>query len=72
MAAALVLLLELVNSAFEALIDLLHPGLHPEIKAIKDMMAGAVLLASATALVVGAALLMDRWGLVRRWWELVA
>lgn len=53
---ALVLALELVNSALEALIDLLHPQLHPEIKAIKDMLAGAVLMISCAALVVAAAL----------------
>ncbi|MDG5488092.1 diacylglycerol kinase [Sphingomonas sp. BGYR3] len=57
---ALVLALELVNSAVEALVDLLHPAIHPEVKAIKDMMAGAVLLISIAALGVGGALLFDR------------
>jgi diacylglycerol kinase (ATP) len=36
---ALVLALELLNSAMEGVIDLLHPGIHPEIEAIKDMVA---------------------------------
>lgn len=69
---ALILALELLNSAIEAVIDLLHPGLHDEIKAAKDMVAGAVLAISAAALIVGAALLVDRapmvlhdWG----WWR---
>ena len=53
---ALVLALELINSALEGLIDLLHPEIHPEIKAIKDMLAGAVLAISCAALVVGVAL----------------
>jgi len=53
---ALVLALELINSAVEGLIDLLHPEIHPEIKAIKDMLAGAVLAISCAALVVAAAL----------------
>jgi undecaprenol kinase len=53
---ALVLALELLNSAMEGVIDLLHPGIHPEIKAIKDMVAGAVLVVSIAALVVGAAM----------------
>ena len=53
---ALVLALELVNSALEGLIDRLHPETHPEIKAIKDMLAGAVLAISCAALVVAAAL----------------
>ncbi|CAN5746196.1 diacylglycerol kinase [soil metagenome] len=53
---ALVLALELINSAIEALIDLLHPAIHPEIKAIKDMLAGAVLAISCAALFVAAVL----------------
>lgn len=53
--AALVTALELVNSALEALVDLLHPELHPEVKAIKDMLSGAVMLAGAAALAVAIA-----------------
>jgi len=67
---ALVLALELLNSAVEAVIDLLHPGIHAEIKAAKDMLAGAVLLISTAAMAVGAALVAERlpqlwveWGL---------
>lgn len=55
---ALVLALELINSAVEGLIDLLHPEIHPEIKAIKDMLAGAVLAISCAALAVAAALVV--------------
>lgn len=58
--AALVCVLEMLNGVLEAVIDLLHPALHPEIKAAKDMAAGAVLLASGAALVVAAALVVDR------------
>jgi len=58
MIAAAVMALELLNSAIEGIIDLLHPGLHPEIKIIKDMVAGAVLIASIAALMVAAALLV--------------
>ena len=54
--AAMVLALELVNAAVEGVIDLLHPGLHPEIKAIKDMIAGAVLIVSLAALIVAISL----------------
>lgn len=53
---AIVLALELVNSAMEAVIDLLHPGIHPSIMAAKDMLAGAVLVMSIAALVVAAAM----------------
>jgi diacylglycerol kinase (ATP) len=56
--AAMVLALELLNSAVEGVIDLLHPGLHPEIRAIKDMIAGAVLIVSLAALVVGVSLVV--------------
>ncbi|QNA83596.1 diacylglycerol kinase [Sphingomonas sp. So64.6b] len=57
---ALVLALELINSALEAVIDMIHPGLHPEIKAAKDMLAGAVLAISVAALVVAAAMIIQR------------
>jgi undecaprenol kinase len=56
---ALVLALELINSALEAVIDLLHPGFHPSIKVAKDMLAGAVLLMSFAALAVGFAMVVD-------------
>ncbi len=56
---AIVLALELVNSALEGVIDLLHPARHPEIGAIKDMLAGAVLVAAIAALGVAAAMVVD-------------
>ena len=56
---ALVMALELVNSAMESIIDLLHPERHPEIKAVKDMVAGAVLTISIAALVVALALVIE-------------
>jgi undecaprenol kinase len=56
----LVLGFELINSAFERLIDHLHPEIHPEIGLIKDMAAGGVLLISVAALIIAAALLVDR------------
>lgn len=55
----LVLVAELVNSAFEALIDHLHPEEHPEIGAAKDIAAGAVLLASGIAVAVGIVFIID-------------
>ena len=57
---ALVLALELLNAALEGVVDLLHPAIHPEIKAIKDMAAGAVLMMSFAALAVGIALAIAR------------
>lgn len=64
---ALVLALELLNSAMEGVIDLLHPGIHPEIKAIKDMVAGAVLVVSLAALIVGAAMVVANISVIEGW-----
>ncbi|QVK24756.1 diacylglycerol kinase [Shewanella dokdonensis] len=50
---ALVWSAELINSALEALIDHLHPQLHPQIKHVKDMLAAMVLVFSLAALIVG-------------------
>lgn len=50
---AAVLVLEMINSIFEHLVDLLKPRLHYVIGEIKDMMAAAVLLASISATMVG-------------------
>ena len=54
-----VLVIELVNSAFEALVDHLHPDAHPKVRIIKDMAAGSVLLSAAGAVVVGLLLLVN-------------
>ncbi len=56
---AMVTALELLNSAMEAVIDRLHPEIHPEIGVAKDMLAGAVLTMSIAALAVAAAMLLD-------------
>ncbi len=52
-AIALVLALEMVNSALEAVIDHLHPAAADPIRRAKDMAAGAVLAASAGAAIAG-------------------
>lgn len=44
--SCLVICLELVNSAIEALLDKLYPEYDPTVKFIKDCLAGAVLMAS--------------------------
>lgn len=51
--AFLVLAAELFNTALESLIDHLHPEIHPAIKTAKDCAAGAVLLLSVCAVIVG-------------------
>lgn len=50
---AAVLVLELINSIIERIVDMLAPRLHDYVAAVKDMMAGAVLLASLVAVVIG-------------------
>jgi diacylglycerol kinase (ATP) len=54
---ALVLAAELINSAIEALADHLHPDLHAEIRAVKDMAAGGILVLNGAALAILALLL---------------
>lgn len=51
--AGMVLVLELVNSAMERLLDLLKPRLHVYARDVKDVMAGATLVAAFVAVVVG-------------------
>src|SRR3989338_3406336 len=48
-----VLTLELINSIFERIVDSFKPRIHPMVKDIKDIMAGAVLIVSVIAAVVG-------------------
>ncbi len=50
---ALVISLEMFNSALEKLCDHISPDWHPHIKVIKDMAAGAVLWASILSLLAG-------------------
>jgi diacylglycerol kinase (ATP) len=53
LSACFVLALELLNTALEHLADRLHPERHMAIQMAKDCAAGAVLLASIAALVIG-------------------
>lgn len=47
---AAVLSAELINTALEHFMDLIHPQVHPAIKISKDCAAGAVLLLSLSAI----------------------
>lgn len=53
MMIVLVLVLEIINSIFERIVDILEPRVHPYAKNIKDMMAAAVLVAASGALTIG-------------------
>jgi diacylglycerol kinase (ATP) len=61
LASGAVLAAELFNTALERLADHLHPQLHEQVRIAKDCAAGAVLLASVTALVVALALVVHLW-----------
>ena len=50
---ALVLILEGLNTAIEAAIDLAMPKVHPLAKAAKDLAAGMVLIAAIASVLVG-------------------
>jgi diacylglycerol kinase len=48
----IVISLEMINTAFETLCDLVHPGHNLQVKIIKDMAAGSVLVTALVWLVV--------------------
>lgn len=50
---ALVLSLELVNTAIESVVDLASPDIHPLAKLSKDAAAGAVLISAIISAVIG-------------------
>ena len=49
----IVLVLELINTIFEKMVDILKPRIHFYAEVIKDIMAATVLVASIGALVIG-------------------
>lgn len=55
----LVLFAEMVNTAIEVTIDLVHEEYHPLAKIIKDVAAGGVLIASVGAVVMGYMILSE-------------
>ena len=55
-----VLVCELFNTAIEYLADVVSPGYHEKIGRVKDVAAGAVLLASITAFIIGAVIFIPK------------
>ena len=53
-AIILVFLAEIINTAFEKTLDLVEPNHHPQVKLVKDMAAGAVLVTAVAAVSIGA------------------
>jgi undecaprenol kinase len=48
-----VLVMELINTIMERVVDILKPRVHPYAQVIKDIMAAAVLISSIGAVVIG-------------------
>lgn len=48
-----VLVLELINTAIERIMDILKPRVHPYARVVKDVMAGAVFIVSLGAFFLG-------------------
>jgi undecaprenol kinase len=48
-----VLVMELINTMFERVVDILKPRIHPYAQLVKDVMAAAVLLTSIGAVIIG-------------------
>ncbi len=57
---AVVLSLEMVNSAIEKICNLVHPAQHPAVKIIKDMAAAAVLWAAVCSVAIAAIIFLPR------------
>ena len=49
----MVLVLELINSVFERVVDVLKPRMHPYVETVKDIMAAVVLISSFGAILIG-------------------
>jgi undecaprenol kinase len=53
-----VLIMELLNTAMERVIDILRPKIHPYAKLIKDLMAASVLMMSLLTIILGLIIFM--------------
>ncbi len=55
-----VLCMEMLNTAVEHLCDIIHMEIHPLIKKVKDIAAGAVLLSAVIAVICGAIIFIPK------------
>ncbi len=55
-----VLCMEMLNTAVEKLCDLVHKEIHPIIKTVKDIAAGAVMLSTFIAIICGAIIFIPK------------
>ena len=56
----IVLITEMMNTAIEKLADVVHQSAHPGIKLVKDIAAGAVLIAAFMSAVTGAIIFLPK------------
>jgi diacylglycerol kinase len=64
MCSSIVLSMELINTAIEKLSDHVCPTINPEIKMVKDMAAGAVLISSVLSFIAGAIIFLPKFYLL--------
>ncbi|HEY0354847.1 MAG TPA: diacylglycerol kinase family protein [Flavisolibacter sp.] len=57
---ALVWITEMINTAIEKCMDMITLEKHPQVKVIKDIAAGAVLIAAMAAIIVGAVVFIPK------------
>ncbi|NLY79222.1 MAG: diacylglycerol kinase family protein [Lysinibacillus sp.] len=58
---ALVIGMEMVNTAIENVVDLVSPEYHPLAKIAKDVAAGAVLVVAIASVLIGLILFVPKW-----------
>ncbi|MBY7143352.1 diacylglycerol kinase family protein [Virgibacillus sp. NKC19-3] len=56
----LVLVTEMTNSVIEKMMDYIKPDMHPTARVIKDVAAGAVLMAALIAVIIGLLLFLPK------------
>lgn len=57
---ASVLILELINTSLESVVNIVSPTLHPEAKIAKDVAAASVLIASIASVIIGSLLFLSK------------
>ena len=55
-----VVVMEMINTAIEQLCNMVHHDIHPGIKKIKDIAAGAVMLSAVCSLIIGAVVFLPK------------
>ena len=59
-AIASVLILELINTSLESIVNIVSPEVRPEAKIAKDVAAASVLIASIASVIIGALLFLSK------------